>query len=109
VEDPGWGGLLDLVPALGMRPVPMALDEDGPLPDALEAALQAGARAVVITDRAQNPTGATVSEDRAGRLRAVLARHPDVLLVEDDHGHAIVDQPLHPLAGATGRWAFVRS
>ncbi|NEC67103.1 aminotransferase class I/II-fold pyridoxal phosphate-dependent enzyme [Streptomyces sp. SID9727] len=109
VEDPGWGGLLDLVPALGMRPVPMALDEDGPLPDELEAALQAGARAVVITDRAQNPTGATVSADRAGRLRAVLARHPDVLLVEDDHGHAIVDQPLHPLAGATGRWAFVRS
>ncbi|MFG2565689.1 aminotransferase class I/II-fold pyridoxal phosphate-dependent enzyme [Streptomyces sp. NPDC048567] len=109
VEDPGWGGLLDLVPALGMRPVPMALDDDGPLPDALEAALQAGARAVVITDRAQNPTGATVSEDRAGRLRAVLARHPDVLLIEDDHGHAIVDQPLHPLAGSTGRWAFVRS
>ncbi|MFB8210070.1 aminotransferase class I/II-fold pyridoxal phosphate-dependent enzyme [Streptomyces sp. NPDC056010] len=109
VEDPGWGGLLDLVPALGMRPVPMALDDDGPLPDALEAALQAGARAVVITDRAQNPTGATVSEDRAGRLRAVLARHPDVLLIEDDHGHAIVDQPLYPLAGTTGRWAFVRS
>ncbi|MEU2023793.1 aminotransferase class I/II-fold pyridoxal phosphate-dependent enzyme [Streptomyces sp. NPDC016469] len=109
VEDPGWGGLLDLVPALGMRAVPMALDDDGPLPDALDAALRAGARAVVITDRAQNPTGATVSEDRAARLRAVLARHPDVLLIEDDHGHAIVDQPLHPLAGSTDRWALVRS
>ncbi|MFC8537919.1 aminotransferase class I/II-fold pyridoxal phosphate-dependent enzyme [Streptomyces sp. NPDC057249] len=109
VEDPGWGGLLDLVPALGMRPVGMALDDDGPLPDALDAALRAGARAVVITDRAQNPTGATVSADRAARLRAVLARHPDVLLIEDDHGHAIVDQPLHPLAGSTDRWALVRS
>lgn len=109
VEDPGWGGLLDLVPALGMRPAPMALDDEGPLPDALDAALRAGARAVVVTDRAQNPTGAAVSEERAAELRAVLSGHRGVLLIEDDHGHAIVDLPVYPLAGATDRWAFVRS
>ncbi|MEU9091654.1 aminotransferase class I/II-fold pyridoxal phosphate-dependent enzyme [Streptomyces sp. NPDC048428] len=109
VEDPGWGGLLDLVPALGMRPVPVAVDDDGPLPDALDAALGAGARAAVITDRAQNPTGAAIGAGRAAELRAVLAGYRGVLLIEDDHGHAIVDLPLHPLAGATDRWAFVRS
>ncbi|MFD7718867.1 aminotransferase class I/II-fold pyridoxal phosphate-dependent enzyme [Streptomyces sp. NPDC059814] len=109
VEDPGWGSLLDLVPALGMRPVPVALDDDGPLPDALEAALRGGARAVVVTGRAQNPTGAAIGAARAAELRAVLAGHRGVLLIEDDHGHAIVDLPLHPLAGATDRWAFVRS
>ncbi|RPK29339.1 putative HTH-type transcriptional regulator YdcR [Streptomyces sp. ADI92-24] len=109
VEDPGWGSLLDLVPALGMRPVPVALDDDGPLPDALEAALKGGARAVVVTGRAQNPTGAAIGAARAAELRAVLAGHRGVLLIEDDHGHAIVDLPLHTLAGATDRWAFVRS
>ncbi|WP_328867766.1 aminotransferase class I/II-fold pyridoxal phosphate-dependent enzyme [Streptomyces sp. NBC_00341] len=109
VEDPGWGSLLDLVPALGMRPVPVALDDDGPLPDALEAALRAGARAVVVTGRAQNPTGAAIGAGRAAELRAVLAGHRGVLLIEDDHGHAIVDLPLHTLAGATDRWAVVRS
>ncbi|MCM2415375.1 aminotransferase class I/II-fold pyridoxal phosphate-dependent enzyme [Streptomyces sp. RKAG290] len=109
VEDPGWGSLLDLVPALGMRPVPVSLDDGGPLPDALEAALKAGARAVVVTGRAQNPTGAAIGAARAAELRAVLAGHRGVLLIEDDHGHAIVDLPLHPLAGATDRWAFVRS
>jgi DNA-binding transcriptional MocR family regulator len=31
------------------------------------------------------------------------------VLVEDDHGHGIVDLPLHPLAGVTRHWAFVRS
>ncbi|MCK8678480.1 aminotransferase class I/II-fold pyridoxal phosphate-dependent enzyme [Streptomyces lichenis] len=109
VEDPGWASLLDLVPALGLRPVPVAVDDDGPLPDALEAALAAGARAVVVTARAQNPTGAVVGAERAEALRAILARRPEVLLIEDDHGHAFVDQPLHPLSGSTGRWVFVRS
>ncbi|MFE7567140.1 aminotransferase class I/II-fold pyridoxal phosphate-dependent enzyme [Streptomyces sp. NPDC057539] len=109
VEDPGWGGLLDLVPALGLRPEPMGVDDEGPLPAGLARALRAGVRAVIITDRAQNPTGASVEAARAEELRALLAGHPEVLLIEDDHGHGMVDLPLHPLAGATGSWAFVRS
>ncbi|MFI5677663.1 aminotransferase class I/II-fold pyridoxal phosphate-dependent enzyme [Streptomyces cellulosae] len=109
VEDPGWGRTLDLVPALGLRTLPVGVDDEGPLPDDLRAALAAGARAVVITDRAQNPTGASVSARRAGALRSVLAAHPATLLIEDDHGHGIVDLRLHPLAGVTPHWAFVRS
>ncbi|MDP9680567.1 MULTISPECIES: aminotransferase class I/II-fold pyridoxal phosphate-dependent enzyme [Streptomyces] len=109
VEDPGWGSLLDLVPALGLRPVPVGVDDEGPLPGDVRAALAAGARALIVTDRAQNPTGAAVSAPRARALRSVLAAHPATLLVEDDHGHRIVDLPLCPLAGTTHRWAFVRS
>ncbi|KUN85401.1 aminotransferase class I/II-fold pyridoxal phosphate-dependent enzyme [Streptomyces griseoruber] len=109
VEDPGWGRTLDLVPALGLRPVPVGVDDEGPLPDDLRAALEGGARAVLITDRAQNPTGASVTAARARALRSVLADHPGVLLIEDDHGHGIVDLPLSPLAGVTRHWAFVRS
>ncbi len=109
VEDPGWGSVLDLVPALGLRTVPVGVDDEGPLPDDVERALGAGARALVVTDRAQNPTGAAVSSARAKALRAVLAAYEEVLVIEDDHGHGIVDLPLHPLAGATYHWAFVRS
>ncbi|MFD9395305.1 aminotransferase class I/II-fold pyridoxal phosphate-dependent enzyme [Streptomyces sp. NPDC060000] len=109
VEDPGWGSLLDLVPALGLRPVPVGVDDDGPLPGQVRRALEAGARALIVTDRAQNPTGAAVSAARARALRAVLREHPSTVLVEDDHGHRIVDLPLHPLAGVTRHWAFVRS
>ncbi|MEV8450537.1 aminotransferase class I/II-fold pyridoxal phosphate-dependent enzyme [Streptomyces parvus] len=109
VEDPGWGSVLDLVPALGLRAVPVGVDDSGPLAVDVERALGSGARALVVTCRAQNPTGASLDARRAGELRAVLARHPDVLLIEDDHGHAIVDLPLHPLAGATAHWAFIRS
>ncbi|WP_457517864.1 aminotransferase class I/II-fold pyridoxal phosphate-dependent enzyme [Streptomyces sp. TE33382] len=109
VEDPGWGSLLDLVPALGMCAVPVGVDDEGPLPADVERALRAGARALIVTDRAQNPMGAALTAQRARELRAVLARHRGVLLIEDDHGHAIVEQPLHPLAGVTDHWAFVRS
>lgn len=109
VEDPGWGSVLDLVTALGLRAVPVGVDDSGPVAADVERALRAGARALVVTDRAQNPTGASLDAPRARELRAVLGRHPDVLLIEDDHGHAIVDLPLHPLAGATAHWAFIRS
>jgi DNA-binding transcriptional MocR family regulator len=109
VEDPGWGSLLDLVPALGLRVAPMGVDDEGPRADDVRKALESGARALIITDRAQNPTGASVTATRARALRAVLEGHRDILLIEDDHGHGIVDLPLYPLAGVTRHWAFVRS
>ncbi|WP_189973614.1 aminotransferase class I/II-fold pyridoxal phosphate-dependent enzyme [Streptomyces avidinii] len=109
VEDPGWGGALDLVPALGLRVLPVAVDDDGPRVDAVARALAAGARALIVTARAQNPTGAAVGAERARELRALLAQHPEVLLIEDDHGNGIVDLPLHPLGGVTRHWVLVRS
>ncbi|WP_188037509.1 aminotransferase class I/II-fold pyridoxal phosphate-dependent enzyme, partial [Actinotalea sp. JY-7885] len=109
VEDPGWANLLDLVAALGLEPVPVRVDEDGPTPDGLRTALARGARAVVVTARAHNPTGAAIGSRRSAALRAELARRPDVLLIEDDHAAELSPVPLHALAGATTSWAFVRS
>jgi DNA-binding transcriptional MocR family regulator len=109
VEDPGWANLLDLVAALGLTPVPVRVDAEGPLPDSLSAAIAAGARAAVLTARAQNPTGAAIGEARAEALRTVLSLHPDVLLVEDDHAAELSAVPLHSLGGVTAAWAFLRS
>jgi DNA-binding transcriptional MocR family regulator len=110
VEDPGYAGVLDLVGAMGLVPQPLHLDDFGVRPEALEAALAAGARAVILTPRAQNPTGAAFDEDRARALRAVLDRHPDVLLVEDDHAGPVAGTPALTLAHARKtRWAVVRS
>lgn len=109
VEDPGWRSVLDLVPALGLRTAPVGVDDEGPLPDDVRRVLGAGARALIVTDRAQNPTGAAVSAARARALRSVLREYPHTLLIEDDHGYANVELPLHPLAGTTRHWAFLRS
>ena len=109
VEDPGWSNLLDLLAALGLHAVPVAIDPEGPVPDSLTAALRSGARAVVVTVRAQNPTGAAVSAARAADLREVLTAHRAVLLIEDDHAAELAGAPLHCLGPVTESWAFVRS
>jgi len=109
VEDPGWAALLDLVAALGLHPLPVRVDDDGPRPEGLEEALRQGAKAVIVTSRAQNPTGAVITEDRAGELRAILTKYREVLVVEDDHAAELADEGLYPLAGTTTNWAFLRS
>ncbi|OBK99543.1 aminotransferase class I/II-fold pyridoxal phosphate-dependent enzyme [Mycobacterium sp. 1165178.9] len=110
VEDPGWANLLDLLAALGLSAEPVRVDDDGPLPDDLARALGSGVRALVLTNRAQNPTGAALSADRAESLRNLLTRRADdLLLVEDDHCAGISGVSLRALAGCTAHWAFVRS
>ncbi|BCO36554.1 GntR family transcriptional regulator [Mycobacterium heckeshornense] len=110
VEDPGWANLLDLLAALGLAVEPLRLDDDGPLPDDLRRVLDRGVQALIVTSRAQNPTGAAVSAPRAATLRRLLAdRARDLLVIEDDHCAGIAGAPLHSVAGCTQRWAFVRS
>jgi DNA-binding transcriptional MocR family regulator len=109
VEDPGWANLLDLIAALGFSVEPVGVDDDGPLAADVARALRRGVRAVIVTTRAQNPTGAAVSAARGDELRRLLTDRPDVLLVEDDHCAGIAGVPLNTLAGTTRHWAFVRS
>jgi DNA-binding transcriptional MocR family regulator len=110
VEDPGYTGVLDLVPVLGLVAEPMALDDSGPLPEALQRALRAGARAVILTPRAQNPTGAALDPARLRGLGRVLDGHPETLLVEDDHAGLVAGAPGLSLSSRhRGPWAVVRS
>jgi DNA-binding transcriptional MocR family regulator len=107
VEDPGWPGVLDLARMLGLRLVPVSVDERGMLPGELAAAQRAGARAVVVTPRGHNPCGSAFDAARAGELRDVLG--DDVLVIEDDHLGPVAGTPWHTLVGGRDRWAVVRS
>src|SRR5262249_48902045 len=109
VEDPCWANLVDLIAALGLVAVPVPVDDEGPTGSGLRDALASGVAAIVVTTRAQTPTGAAVSPARAAVLRPILAAHPDVLVIEDDHAAELAEVPLAPLAGAGPTWAFMRS
>ncbi|EXU61609.1 GntR family transcriptional regulator [Streptomyces sp. PRh5] len=118
MEDPGYHHLLDLVPALGLRSVPVAVDDEGIRPDALRAALRAGARALICSPRGQNPYGGWFSAGRRDALLGVLGEAAgEVLVIEDDHAADVAGVPLHSLtaggrgdaAGGPARWAQVRT
>lgn len=79
----------DALPRTGSwthRRVPV--DGTGVIPDALERGLRGRVKAVVLTPRAQNPSGAAFDAGRARDIRTVLARFPEVLVIEDDHAGA---------------------
>jgi DNA-binding transcriptional MocR family regulator len=109
VEDPGFARIYDLVSALGLSPVPVGVDDLGPRPEELEEALARGVEALIVTPRAQNPTGAALDESRARELRAVLDRRPDVLVIEDDHAAEVSGATAETLTAGRGRWAVARS
>jgi len=110
LEDPCFLSALHTVRTGGYRAVPVAVDAEGMTVDGLRAALEAGVRAVICTPRAHNPTGASLSAARAAALRDVLADHPYVLVIEDDHFSLLSRKPLHSVIGpAQKRWARIRS
>ncbi len=110
LEDPCFLTSIHTVRVGGYRAVPVAVDDEGMTVEGLRAALDQGVRAIVCTPRAQNPTGASLSEARAEQLRAVLRAHPYVLVIEDDHFSMLSRRLFHSLIGPDHRrWALVRS
>lgn len=78
--------------------------------EGLEQALAQGAQAVIVTPRAHNPTGCSLSAARARKLRAVLARYPHVLLIVDDHFSLLAVSEYHDVIPPEARrWALIRS
>jgi DNA-binding transcriptional MocR family regulator len=109
VEDPSYTGVLDLVAALALVAEPVAIDDAGPLAAELNRALKLGAKAFILTPRAQNPSGAALDRKRAAELKHVLAAFPEVVLIEDDHAGPVSGAPAITLSGGRAHWATVRS
>ena len=110
VEDPCFSSVLDLLQAAALVPVPVAIDDSGPRPESLERVLAGGIEALIVTPRAQNPSGACLDPARVRALRRVLRAHPDLLVLEDDHAGAVAGAPACTLCDARrSRWAVVRS
>jgi DNA-binding transcriptional MocR family regulator len=109
VEDPSWPRIADLVRSLGLMIEPVRVDDHGLDPDLLDAALRRGARAVITTQRGQNPSSAATDPARGRALRAVHARYPDVLVIEDDYVASVGGANYVPVHRPDGRWTVVRS
>jgi DNA-binding transcriptional MocR family regulator len=110
VEDPAYPPIRDIVMALGLIEVPVAVDERGLRPDALAAALARDAQALLLVPRAQNPIGAALDGERAAELQVIVARQPELLVIEDDHASEIAGAAFHTSIGPSRQhWAVIRS
>ncbi|QLX24527.1 transcriptional regulator PtsJ [Citrobacter freundii] len=110
VEDPCFLSSINMLRYAGYSASPVSVDSEGMQPDMLELALQKGARAVIITPRAHNPTGCSLSAIRAARLQDILSRYPQTLVIIDDHFALLSASPLYPvIAPQTKHWAVICS
>lgn len=110
VEDPCFLSSINMLRYAGYSASPVSVDSEGMQPDMLELALQKGARAVIITPRAHNPTGCSLSAIRAARLQNILSRYPQTLVIIDDHFALLSASPLYPvIAPQTKHWAVICS
>jgi DNA-binding transcriptional MocR family regulator len=75
---------------------PLPMDAEGILPEAFAAACRSGLRFAVVSPTLHNPTTATMGPQRRQRI-VEIARHWDVMLVEEDVYGLLRDQAPPPL------------
>jgi 2-aminoadipate transaminase len=85
VEQPTYDRPLKILGELGAQIEALAMDDEGLLPDALEAALKDGPKPAFLytIPTFQNPSGRTLSVERRRRIVDIAQAH-DLLVLEDD-------------------------
>ena len=110
VENPCFLSSINMLRIAGLQALGVQVDAEGMQAAALEVALAKGAQAVILTPRAHNPTGCSLSEKRAKALARVLAKYPHAMVIVDDHYALLAGKEYHSvLPAGTQRWALVRS
>jgi 2-aminoadipate transaminase len=104
VEAPTYDRPLKVLTRLGVEVVPVAMDDEGLDPDALERELRAGPVSFLYTiPTFQNPSGRTLSTARRRRVVDLVREHGVALLEDDPYGRVRYEgEPppsLHELEG----------
>ncbi|MET4637524.1 aminotransferase class I/II-fold pyridoxal phosphate-dependent enzyme [Mycetocola sp. 2940] len=92
VEDPTFPPFFDLLDQLGAVRIPVPVDAEGLEPAALRRALALGPAALILQPRAQNPTGISMTVERAEELARILRasrQASETVVIEDDHSAGI--------------------
>lgn len=92
VEDPSFPPFFDLLDQLGAVRIPVPVGPDGMDPRALRRALALAPAALILQPRAQNPTGVSMTVERAAELAGVIAASRQasaMIVIEDDHSAGI--------------------
>lgn len=106
VEALTYSGIRAVASLLNLRIVPLAIDEQGVLPEALTAACRAGpVRALYTLPTLHNPTTATLPLERRHALVAAARQHGVALIEDDVYGFLVAAAP-PPLAALAPELGF---
>lgn len=84
VENITYPGVIHIAAQLGLKLVPVELDDEGLVPAALDAAIREHRpRTAYMVPTVQNPTTAVMSGERRQHIADVIQRH-NLLVMEDD-------------------------
>jgi 2-aminoadipate transaminase len=83
VEEPTYVGALQAWNAYGAEYATVKMDDEGMIPESLEAALRTGPKFIYVLPNFQNPSGATLSLERR-KILVELADKYGVPIIEDD-------------------------
>jgi DNA-binding transcriptional MocR family regulator len=109
IEAPTCTEIRDVLSLNGLEALSIQLDAEGPTPRSFGAVLPR-VKAVIVTPRAQDPTGCAIDAARASELRTLARAKPDVLVIEWDPEGDLAGVPLEPVADpALALWAHIRS
>ncbi|QJP16870.1 PLP-dependent aminotransferase family protein [Starkeya sp. ORNL1] len=99
VEDLTYVGFKALADLHGYRLEPVAMDEEGLVPEALEERIrETRARLVYAMPTLHSPTARTMSPARRQRIAEIIERH-GLRLIEDDVYGFLLDTKPEPIAG----------
>jgi DNA-binding transcriptional MocR family regulator len=92
VESPGFPPIFDLLDHYGTERIAVELDSEGMRPDSLIEALHRSPAAIVLQPRTQNPSGVSMTTERARELARIIRNSHNAqatMIIEDDHSGEI--------------------
>ena len=101
IENPTFPAFIDMIDHYGLEAIPVEVDEHGARPDSFARALLSGPTVALLQPRAHNPTGASMTLERAAELAGLLGRSRTAgrtVVIEDDASGAISSAPVVSLA-----------
>ena len=99
VENPAYLGALIAFNNFQAKLVPLEMDQDGLVPESLEAAIARGEKPklLYLTPSFQNPSGRLLSEARRKRVAEIAAEHGIIVAEDDPYGEINFGAPFTPI------------